>query len=319
MGYKRSQILSVATEIPEKMVTNHDLEKMVDTSDEWIVKRTGIKTRFIVPDGIENPLTDYGSKAVVKAIERAGLTPADVDTIVCGTVTPDYFFPSTACLIASRIGCKDAFAFDFTSACSGFVYGLVIANSLIVSGQSKTIVVVGGEILSRCVDWTDRGTCILFADGVGAVVLQGTEDPDKGILATHESTDGSLGDILYLSAWDEKRYIQMKGKEVFKHAINMMTETTLRSLESCSMISEDIDVFIPHQANIRIVKAVAKNLNIPNEKVIANVDRYGNTSSATIPIALAEAWDDGKISDGTVVALSALGGGVTIGSAIIRF
>jgi 3-oxoacyl-[acyl-carrier-protein] synthase-3 len=319
MGYKRSQILSVATAIPEKEITNQDLEKMVNTSDEWIMKRTGIKTRFVAPEGVENPLTEYSARAVVKAIERAGITPVDVDTIICGTVTPDYFFPSTACLVASRIGCKDAFAFDFTSACSGFVYGLVIANSLIVSGQSKTVVVIGGEILSRCVDWTDRGTCILFADGVGAVVMQGTDDPDKGILATHEATDGSLGDILNLSAWDETRYIMMKGKEVFKYAITLMTETTLKSLEACSMTTEDIDIFIPHQANIRIINAIAKNLNIPSEKVIANIDRFGNTSSATIPIALAEAWEDGKIKDGTVVALSALGGGVTIGSVIIRF
>ncbi len=319
MDYKRSKILSVAKAIPENMVTNHDIEKMVETSDEWIIKRTGIKTRYIADKDMENPLTEYGTRAVTEAIERAGLKPSDVDTIICGTVSPDYVFPSTACLIASRIGCVDAFAFDFTSACSGFIYGLVVANSLIVSGQSKTVVVIGGEMLSRYVDWTDRGTCILFADGVGAVVMQGSDDPDKGILATHESTDGSLGDILYLSHSGEKRYIKMKGKEVFKHAINMMTETTKKSLEACSMTSEDIDVFIPHQANIRIINSVAKNLNIPSEKVIINVDRFGNTSSATIPIALAEAWDDGKIKDGTVVALSALGGGVTIGSAIIRF
>ncbi len=319
MGFKQAKILSVSSVVPDNVLTNHDLEKMVDTSDEWITKRTGIKQRHIAPKEMKDPLIEYGSKAVVQALEKAGVKPDEVDTIVCGTISPDYFFPSTACSIATKVGCNRPFAFDYTSACSGFIYGLILANSFIVSGQSKTVVVVGGEILSRCVDWEDRGTCIIFADGVGAAVLQGSDDPNKGILATDANTDGSFKDILYLTAWEEKNTIVMKGKEVFKHAISLMANTTRTSLEKCGLTVDDVDLFIPHQANVRIINAVASNLKIPMEKLVSNVDRFGNTSSASIPIAMDEAWQEGRIKEGSVVALTALGGGITIGSAIVRF
>ncbi len=318
MNYERACILSVGTAVPEEILTNHDLEKFLDTSDEWIMKRTGIKQRHVTPKDMSEPCTEFGAKAATQAIQNAGLKPSDVDCIILGTASPDYFFPSTACMIGNRIGCKNPFAFDFTSACCGFVYGLTLANSLIKSGQCKTAVVIGAEILSRTLDWTDRSTCILFGDGVGAVVLRGTNDPNRGILTCDVSTDGSLGKILYLPAWGEDRTIKMNGNEVFKYAIRLMTESTKKSLEACSMTSSAIDVFIPHQANIRIIQAIAKNLNIPMEKVATNIDKYGNTSSASIPLALADMWDLGKIQKDKIIALAALGGGVTVGSIIIR-
>jgi len=319
MRYKQAKIVSIASAIPERIVTNFDLEKIVDTSDEWIVQRTGIRERHIAPKDMKEPCIEFSKNAALSAIERSGYKPSDIDCVLCGTVSPDYIFPSTACLVAERIGCKGAFAFDFTSACSGFIYGLTLANALICNGQCKRVVVIGAEILSRSIDWSDRSTCILFADGAGAAVVTGSEDENKGILTCSVETDGSLGDILYCPLWTERNIITMKGNEVFKHAVRMMTDSFLKSLDAISFKIDDIDILIPHQANIRIINAIASSLKIPAEKVFINIEQFGNTSAASIPIALDQAWQQGKVKNGTVVGLVALGGGVTIGSTIMRF
>lgn len=319
MSYTRARILSVGTAVPEKKMTNKDLERLVDTTDEWIVKRTGIHTRYITPKNSSAPAATLGAKAAQKALQMANLKSNDIDCIVCATFTPDNFFPSTACGIARRIGCSHAPAFDLSTACSGFVYAINVANAMITSNGYRTILVVGAEVISRALDWSDRSTCILFGDGAGAVILQRTEVPGEGILATTVGSDSSLGDILMLPAWDGRQNISMNGSEVFKHAVSLMTASTIKCLRKCLMSCQDIDLFIPHQANLRIMRAVASNLSIPTDKVASTVALYGNTSSASIPIALRQVWEDGKIDKGTVVAFVALGGGITWGSAIVRF
>lgn len=318
MSKINAEILSVGAAVPEKVLTNSDLEKMVDTNDEWIVQRTGIKTRRIMDKSVENPAATLGAEAAKIALERANITPEEVDAVICATFTPDNFFPSTACGIANRIGAPTAFAFDLSAACSGFIYGLTVAKSLIESGQNRTIVLVGAEIISRALDWTDRNTCILFGDGAGAVVLRATND-DKGVLAASVGTDSTLNEILHLRSFDGKQNMFMNGNEVFKQAVRLMTRSTKETLAKCSMGSDDVDLLIPHQANIRIVNSVSKKLGVDESRVVVNLDKYGNTSSASIPIALNEAWEDGKVKDGTVAAIAALGGGITYGSALIRF
>jgi 3-oxoacyl-[acyl-carrier-protein] synthase-3 len=251
-------------------------------------------------------------------MERAGIKAADVDGIVVATFTPDNFFPSTACRMQAELGCKNAFAFDISAACAGFVYALTVANNMIMSGQAKTILVAGSEITSKTLDWSDRGTCILFGDGAGAVVLQADESGrrDRGILSCHLTTDGTLGDLLYLPAWGQERYLRMKGNEVFKHAVRCMTEVSLKAADKAGMKIGDIDLLISHQANIRIIQSIAEHLSVPMDKVVANLDRYGNTSSASIPLALEEAWLDGRVKDGTKILFVGVGGGFTVGSAI---
>lgn len=316
---KRSRILSVGCAVPPQILTNKDLEKFLDTSDEWIVKRTGIKQRHIV--GKDEPIHTYelGAKAAAQALANAGLTKDDVDGIICATFTPDYFFPSTACKIQSVLVCNNAFAFDVSAACSGFVYALSIAHAMIASGSCKTIIVVGAEIASKTLDWTDRSTSILFGDGAGAVVLQATEADDKGILSTYLKSDGSLGDILYLPAWGEKRFMKMNGNEVYKHAVRMMGEAVKICLSQVGLAVEQIDLLIPHQANMRIIQAISSHLNVPMEKIICNMDRYSNTGSASIPLALQDAWTTGRIQEGALVVFVALGGGLATGSVAVRF
>jgi len=301
------------------VMASKEFEKFLNTSEEWILTRTGIKQRYLVPPDKDIPASELGSVAARNALQKASLRPEDVDGIIVATFTPDSFFPSTACRIQALLGCKKTFAFDISAACSGFVYALSIANGMILSGQCKTLLVVGTEIISKTLDWTDRTTCILFGDGAGAVVLQGCNDKEWGILSTHLESDGSLGDILTLPAWGEKRFMSMRGNEVFKHAVRLMTEASRCVMKSSGLTIDQIDMIIPHQANIRIINAIAEQLNLPQEKIIANLDRYGNTSSASIPLALEEVWDQGKIKDGTRVILTSLGGGITIGSAAIRF
>jgi 3-oxoacyl-[acyl-carrier-protein] synthase-3 len=319
MNFKRSRILSVGTVVPDKVFTNFDFEKFLDTSDEWIVQRTGIRTRHISPEHAPDPAADLGSRAVKVALDRAGVAASEVDCLVCATFTPDNFFPSTACGISNRVGCANAFAFDLSAACSGFIYGITVANSLIVSGQCKTVIVVGAEVISKALDWTDRSTCILFGDGAGAVVMQGSDDDDAGMLLSIVKTDSTLGDILKLPAWDGRQKMTMNGNEVYKQAVRQMADTTQLCLDRCGLTIEQLDLLIPHQANIRIMTVVAKHLNCPLEKVISNVDEYGNTSSASIPLALEKAWTCGRIKTGTLVAFTALGGGITYGSALVRF
>ena len=318
-NFKRARIVSVGSSVPETVMTNSDLEKFLDTSDEWIVARTGIRERHIVPRDKQVAASELGVQAARVAIERAGIEPRDVDGIICATFTPDSFFPSTACRIQAQLGCPNAYAFDVSAACAGFVYALTIANGLILAGRGKNILVIGAEVISKTLDWTDRSTCILFGDGAGAVLLQGTEDSNRGILSTFLLSDGSLGDILVLPAWGDNRTMKMKGNEVFKHAVRMMSDASLRAVTDAGFDIGEVDFLVPHQANVRIIQAVAEHLKIPMHKVVTNVERFGNTSSASIPLALEEVWNRGVIGDGARVLFTALGGGITVGSAMVQF
>jgi len=318
MGSLKARILSVGTALPETIRDNFYFEKYLDTSDDWITQRTGIKTRHVW----ENPPTDanaqLGALASKRALEKAGIAATDIDTVICATFTPDQLMPSTAADIANKLGIKGAFAFDMAAACSGFVFGLAVANSLLVSGQSKRVLLVGSEVISRSVDWNDRGTCLLFGDGAGAVVLE-LSTTDAGVLSTETYVDGSLGELLKLPLWGEQDHLAMNGKSVYRHAVTLMPEMVRRSLAKANLTINDLDLLIPHQANARIIEKVGEELGIEPSKVIVNVDKYGNTSSATIPIALEEAWDAGRIKENSLIAITALGGGITAGAAIIRF
>ncbi|MCU0609224.1 MAG: ketoacyl-ACP synthase III [Chitinispirillaceae bacterium] len=317
--FSRSRILSVGTSVPENVMTNKDFESFLDTSDEWITTRTGIRERHVIPRDQMMYSSQFGIAAGRIALERANIRPEEVDAIICGTVTPDSFFPSTACKIQAALGCTNAFAFDVMAACSGFIFGLSIADGYIRSGQTKTVLVIGAEILSKTVDWTDRGSCILFGDGAGAAVVQGTNDKSIGIMATKLGSDGTQAEILTLPVWGDKRFTTMKGNEVFKHAVRQMTAYSLKAVEAAGLTLDQIDYLIPHQANMRIISSVGEQLKLPREKIITNLERYGNTSSASIPLALNEAWEAGKIKKGTTVLLTALGGGLTFGSTVVRF
>jgi 3-oxoacyl-[acyl-carrier-protein] synthase III len=314
-----ARIISVGTYVPENIVTNKDLEKIVDTTDEWIFTRSGIRERHIVPMESQVPASELGAKAAIIAIERAGLKPVDIDGIICATFTPDSFFPSTACRIQAILGCSNAFAFDISAACAGFVYALTVAEGLIKAGRNKNILVIGAEVISKVLDWTDRSTCVLFGDGAGAVVLQASEDSNRGILSAHLKSDGTLGDILKLPAWGDKRTMQMKGNDVFKHAVRMMCDASLKVLADAGHTLDQVDYLVPHQANIRIIQAVADLLKLPQKKVVTNLEHFGNTSSASIPLALDEVWSKGLIKKDTTVLFTALGGGITAGSVLCVF
>jgi 3-oxoacyl-[acyl-carrier-protein] synthase-3 len=317
--FKSANILSVGSHVPQTVMKNADFEAFLDTSNEWIVSRTGIKSRHVVNRDHPVPASVLGAEAAKKALERASCNADDIDAVLCATFTPDSFFPSTACRIQALLGCKRAFAFDVSAACAGFVYTLTMAQSLIQSGQAAKVLVIGTEVISKTLDWTDRSTCILFGDGAGAVVVAAGSDPQRGILKSYLLSDGTLGDILTLPAWGEKRTMQMKGNEVFKHAVRMMTEASKTTLTAAGYTLDDIDFFIPHQANSRIICAVADQLGIPESKVVCNLERYGNTSSASIPLALDEIWSKGEITSGRTVLFTALGGGLTVGSILVRF
>ncbi len=314
-----SRIVAAGSSVPERVVTNKDLERFLDTSDEWITTRTGIRQRHMFEKGEDAKAGDLGGKAAMAALASAGYSPKDVDGIICATFSPDCFFPSTACKIQNFIGNTNACAFDVSAACAGFVYALSIADAMIASGRCNRMLVVGAEITSRTVDWTDRSTCILFGDAAAAVLLEAHDDKDRGILATYLNSNGALGDILYLPAWGDKRYMKMNGNEVYKHAVRLMGEATELCLKKAGLTIDKVDLLIPHQANIRIINAIAKHMNLPGSKVVANLDRYGNTSSASIPLALEEAWKDGRIKDGTLAVFTSLGGGLAWGSAVVRF
>jgi 3-oxoacyl-[acyl-carrier-protein] synthase III len=319
MHGRAARIVSVGTAVPDNVVTNKELSLILDTTDEWITSRTGIRQRHISPR--ENPVSaaHLGALASQKALKNAGISPDAVDAIICATFTPDYFFPSTACKIQHELGCNKAFGFDISAACAGFVYGLGIADSFIRAGRAKTVLLVGSEIISRTLDWTDRSTCILFGDGAGAVVLQEADQEDRGVLSATFHSMGSMGDILYLPAWGEKRYMHMKGNEVFKNAVRMMSEASLKACSLANLTIQQIDLIIPHQANIRIINGLAEHLGVSMEKMVTNIDRYGNTSSASIPLALEEVWNAGRIKEGTVALFTALGGGIAVGSTAVRF
>jgi len=297
--------------VPEYVLTNFDLEKMVDTSDEWIVTRTGIKERRIAK---KESLLDMAEKASRMALDMAKISPQDIDAIVFATITPELGFPASACLLQDKLECKKGFAFDISAACSGFLYGLEVARGLIEGNGLKKVLLVGAEKLSSIVNWQDRSTCVLFGDGAGAVVV--SNEGEGEILASVMRSDGNAWDILYA---ERCGYISMKGRELFKLAVRSMEEVCLEVLQKAGLSVEQIDLFVPHQANIRIMEALAERLNISMEKVYSNIHKYGNTSAASIPIALTEAYLEGRLKRGDLVLMTAMGGGLTWGAVLIRF
>ncbi|UCE88630.1 MAG: ketoacyl-ACP synthase III [Pseudomonadota bacterium] len=321
MTYAR--ITGTGSFLPEKVLSNADLEKMVDTTDQWITDRTGIKKRHIVED--DETTCDLAEAAARFALEAAGVGGEELDLIVVATTTPDRVFPSTACLLQERLGNHGCTAFDVQAVCTGFVYALGVADKFVRSGTHKRALVVGAETLSRIVDWTDRGTCVLFGDGAGAVVLEASEEP--GILSTHLHADGQFKELLtvpvglsenYAQFLEGKIFVQMKGNEVFKMAVNTLARIVDETLEANGMQKSDVDWLVPHQANIRIIQATAKKLDMSMDHVVVTVDEHGNTSAASIPLALDIAVRDGRIVRGDTVFLEAFGGGFTWGSALLK-
>jgi 3-oxoacyl-[acyl-carrier-protein] synthase-3 len=328
MTKQNAGIIGMGQSYPEGILTNADLEKIVETSDEWITTRTGIKQRHkAAPDEYTSM---FGTAAALQAIERAGLTPADIDLIVCATTTPDQIMPSTGALIQARIGAVNAAGMDVFAACSGFLYGITMVESMIRTGQIRHALVIGAEVLTKYVDYTDRGTCVIFGDGAGAAVL-GPVPEGKGILATKIRSDGRYEEQLYAPGGGTKlgtthetidnreHYFKMKGNELFKVAVRSMAEISAEMIEAAGYTVDDIDLVIPHQANQRITDAVASRLGVPEEKVFSNIAEMGNTSSASIPIAMDECIQTGRIKEGSLVLLTAFGGGVTWGGTVIRF
>lgn len=321
----RSVVVGCGSYLPERILTNADLAKIVDTSDEWIIERSGIRQRHIAADG--ELTSDLALKASQAALANAGLTAADVDLIVLATATPDETFPATACRVQTGLGMTRGFAFDVQAVCSGFIYALATADNFIKAGQAKTALVIGAETFSRILDWTDRTTCVLFADGAGAIVLQAQEGKgtveDRGVLTTHLHSDGRHHDLLYVdggpSSTQTTGKLRMLGKEVFRHAVVNLADVVKETLAAVDMTADQIDWLVPHQANKRIIDGTARKLGMSIDKVVLTVDRHGNTSAASVPLALAEATADGRIRPGQVVLLEAMGGGFTWGSALVRW
>jgi len=319
-------IIGTGKYVPEKILTNSDLEKMVDTNDEWIVSRTGIKERHIAaPD---QATSDLAYEAAIKALESAGMTGSDLDLIIVATITPDSSFPSTACILQDKLGAKGAAAFDLSAACSGFVYGLASATSFIQSGMYNNALVIGADCLSRITDYTDRNTCVLFGDGAGAVVV-GEVPEGRGFKAFDLGAEGAGGSLLQMEGGgsrlpasaetveNKKHYIYMNGREVFKFAVRVMGTATIEVLRKAGMERTDVDLFVPHQANIRIIQSAMQRLELPEEKVVVNVDKYANTSAASIPLALVEAAEEGRMKAGDTVLMVGFGGGLTWGASVL--
>jgi 3-oxoacyl-[acyl-carrier-protein] synthase-3 len=313
--------------VPERVVTNDELSKTVDTSDEWIVERTGIRERRVAaPD---QALSDLSLPAAKDALEQAGVRPADLDLIIVATVTPDMFFPSTGAIIADVLGARDAAAYDLSAGCTGFMYALTQAHGMVSAGLSERALVIGGDVLSKIVNWHDRSTCVLFGDGAGAVVLEPAAD--EGFFGFELGADGSGGVHLHMPAGGsrlpasaetvaaEQHYAFMNGREVFKFATRVLVSSAEKLLEECDLSMDEVDVYVPHQANVRIIDHAAKKLGVPEDRVVVNVDRYGNTSSGSIPLALADAVADGRLREGKLVLMTGMGAGLTWGSALMRW
>jgi 3-oxoacyl-[acyl-carrier-protein] synthase III len=326
----RTAIISgTGSSLPEKIVTNFDLEKIVETTDEWITTRTGIRERRVAREG--ETMSQFAVEASRRALDMAGVSPMDLDMIVCATVTPDMPIPSTSCLIQDRLGARRASAFDLSAGCSGFIFALSVAQQFIQSGTHRHILVIGAELLTKYLDWTDRTTCILFADGAGAVILSASDDPGRGIAASSLHTDGSMADYITLpgggtihpptaeTVRSGLHFIRMKGNETFKIAVRSIEEVCREVLKAAGVAPGEVDLFVPHQANKRIIDAVGHRLGLPAEKVYLNIDRTGNTSSASIPIALDEANRKGLIRRGDKVLFAAFGAGLTWGAALLRW
>ncbi|MGQ4583182.1 beta-ketoacyl-ACP synthase 3 [Lysobacter sp. F60174L2] len=320
-----SRIAGTGSYLPEKVLTNDDLSKIVDTTDEWIASRTGIRERHVAAEG--ETTGDLAYHAAMRAMEAAGVEASELDLIVLGTTTPDLIFPSTACLLQHRLGANGCPAFDVNAACSGFIYALTVADKFIRSGAAKTVLVVGAETLTRMLDWNDRSTCVLFGDGAGAVVLKA--DSEAGILSTHLHADGGKKELLWNPVGVSVGFkpgehnagvkVLMTGNDVFKHAVKALDALVDETLEANGLDRHDIDWLIPHQANLRIIEATAKRLDMPMERVIVTVDKHGNTSSGSVPLALDEAVRSGRMQRGQLVLLEAFGGGFTWGSALLRY
>jgi 3-oxoacyl-[acyl-carrier-protein] synthase-3 len=324
----RGRITGTGSYVPERVLNNFELEKMVDTSDKWITERTGIKERRIAK--VSEAASDLGVEASKRALQSAGIKPKKIDMIIVATVTGDMPVPSTASFIQSKLGAKDAAAFDLNAACSGFLYGLSVADSFIRAGEFKKILLVGAEVLSKFTDWEDRSTCILFGDAAAAVVIEATEK-DRGIMSIHLHSNGNLWDLLYLPGGGSRyppsketlkervHYIKMKGSETFKIAVRTLEKLVRDTLRANKLNPSDLSLLIPHQANLRIIQATAKRLNLSMDKVVVNLNKYGNTSSASVPMALDEAVRTGRIRQNDYILLEAFGGGLTWASALIKW
>jgi 3-oxoacyl-[acyl-carrier-protein] synthase-3 len=323
-----SMIIGTGSSAPEKVLTNFDLEKIVDTSDQWIKERTGIERRHILEEGRTN--SDLAASAAERALDDAGLKAKDIDCILTATITPDSFIPSTACGVQEKIGAKNAAAMDVSAACSGFLYVMTLADALIRAGQHKNILVIGSEVLSRFTNWEDRKTCVLFGDGAGAAVMTAS-DGARGLLSSFIKSDGRLGKLLHIPGGgathpashetvDQHLHtVHMEGREVFKHAVRTMVDAAVHALEKAEIKPEEIDLLIPHQANMRIIGAVQERLKLPDEKVFVNLQEYGNTSAASIPLALDQARREGRLKAGHKLLLVAFGGGFTWASGVVQF
>jgi len=320
------KITGTGSAAPDKILSNYDLEKIVETSDEWITSRTGIKERRIAEKDVAS--SDLGYEASIKAMEAASIDPSDIDGVIVGTITPDHFFPATSCIIQDRLSITNAFAFDVLAGCSGFLYALQAGKGIIDSGNAENILIIGTEVISKILDYEDRTTCILFGDGAGAAVISKSKTP--GILSIKISADGSAGELLHMpgggsrmpaseqSLKDRAHFLKMKGNDVFKVAVKMMESSTIEVLEKAGISHEDIDLFIPHQANSRILEVLRKRLGVPSDKIYSNLEKYGNTSSASVPIALDEAIRSGKAKKGDTILFSVFGAGFTWGSAVVK-
>lgn len=321
------RFLGTGSAAPERVLTNFDLEKMVDTTDEWIQARTGIRERRIADPDVAT--SDIAYDAAVEALDSAGVTAEEIDGIIVGTVTPDYLFPSTACVLQSRLGAKKAFAFDLLAGCSGFLYALQAGKGIISGGDAKKILVIGAETLSKITDFEDRSTCILFGDGAGAAVIAASDTP--GILSFRLGANGDAGDLLYMpgggsrippseeSIRNKCHFLKMEGRDVFKEAVKALETSSLEAIKSADLTPDEIDIFIPHQANYRILEAVRKRIGLPEEKVFSNLEKYGNTSSASVPIALDEAVRNGRVKEGDALLFAVFGAGFTWGASVVRW
>jgi 3-oxoacyl-[acyl-carrier-protein] synthase-3 len=314
-------ITGLGAHAPERVITNDELAELVDTSDEWIVERTGIRERRIAADS--EALSDLSLPAAQEALEQAGLRGSDIDLLIVATVTPDMMFPSTSAILADQLGAREAAAYDLSAGCTGFMYAVAQAYGMVAGGLARRALVVGGDVLSRVLDWSDRSTVVLFGDGAGAVVLEPSDE--AGFLAFELGADGAGGEHLWLPGSgsrtfeDPDRFVKMNGREVFKFATRVLVHSGEAVLERCGARVEDVDVYVPHQANVRIIDHATKKLGIPSDRVVINVDRYGNTSSGSIPLALADAQADGRLRAGSLVLMTGMGAGLTWGSAVMRW
>jgi 3-oxoacyl-[acyl-carrier-protein] synthase III len=325
----RVKISALATYVPPRVLTNQDLEKMVDTTDQWILERTGIRERHIVDKGVAT--SDLAVEAAKKVLAQRGISPSDAGMIIVGSVTPDMFFPSTACLVQNKLGAKNVWGFDMNAACSSFVYALQVGTQFVATGAQKKVLVIGADVMSSIIDYTDRATCIIFGDGAGAVLLEPATEDGLGVIDFLHEIDGAGGVSLYMPGGgslnpsthetvDKKmHYVHQDGQAVFKFAVRNMGDVCERILERNGLTAADIDVFIAHQANRRIINATAERVGLPPEKVVINIDRYGNTTSATIPLAMDTALQEGKLKKGSTVLLASVGAGFTVGATLLRW